>query len=158
MEEDQVVSEEIPVVPDEEQISPEEMQISSADEKTAVPTGEEQIDSAEVLAGSPSVIMIHPSVYVDPSTGEATASVTTVFSNAPQVQVTIRLEQLRDGNWIILGESIHRETSSPAHGYYTRTWPVDHGYYYRAYAIISLQDEDKNVLLERNGESSSVYY
>ena len=158
VEEDQVVSEEIPVVPDEEQISTEEVQTSSADEETAVLAGEEQTASAEMQAASPEVSFIFPSVYVEPSTGIATASVSTMFSGAPQAQITVRLEQLRDGNWVILGESIHRETSSPAKGYYTRTWPVDHGYYYRAYAIVSLQDEDKNVLLERSTEGSSVYY
>ena len=124
----------------------------SADAETTIPAEEEQVQPRDVS------LLINPSVYIDEKTGMGTAFVTVMFNGVKEAFINVRLQQLRDGEWITLGAGMHFTQSSPAYQDYTRTWPVDSGYYYRSYVIVELYDADGNIVHEAAQESVSIYY
>ncbi len=142
----------------EETLTPAEEQATaeqgtpSADAETTIPAEEEQVQPRDVS------LLINPSVYIDEKTGMGTAFVTVMFNGVKEAFINVRLQQLRDGEWITLGAGMHFTQSSPAYQDYTRTWPVDSGYYYRSYVIVELYDADGNIVHEAAQESVSIYY
>ncbi len=151
-EEEQATAEqEIPAAA-EETMTPAEQQTPSADAETTVPAEDEQAQPRDVS------LLINPSVYIDEETGMGTAFVTVMFNGVKEAFINVRLQQLRDGEWITLGAGMHFTQSSPAYQDYTRTWPVDSGYYYRSYVIVELYDADGNIVHEAAQESVSIYY
>ncbi len=137
--------------PAEEQATAEQG-TPSADAETTIPAEEEQVQPRDVS------LLINPSVYIDEKTGMGTAFVTVMFNGVKEAFINVRLQQLRDGEWITLGAGMHFTQSSPAYQDYTRTWPVDSGYYYRSYVIVELYDADGNIVHEAAQESVSIYY
>ena len=151
-------AEEVPSPSDEVQAASGEQQTPSAAEEVPSPAEGEQASSEEALAAGDISLYINPSVYIESDTGIASVQVRVMFGGVAEAFINVRLQQLRDGEWITLGAGMHYDKTSPAYESYTRTWPVDSGYYYRAYAIVTLYDAQGNEVHHATQESTTIYY